>query len=76
MKDYTYQVGEGPIDHVTKVIYSEVVSADRLGEAIDKAKAITLLRPVHEGETAALLFEDLREKPVWSRLITDLRNLH
>ena len=41
MKTYTYQIGQGPGDGITKLAHAEKVYADSLGEAVDKAKAIT-----------------------------------
>ena len=41
MRAYTYQVGEGVGDVIKTPIHSESVTADSLGEAIIKAKAIT-----------------------------------
>ncbi len=39
MRAYTYQVGEGFGDTMSTTVHSESVTADSLGEAIDKAKA-------------------------------------
>ena len=53
MKTYTYQIGEGPGDDITKLMYVEEILADGLSDAVDKAKAITRLRPDHVNETTA-----------------------
>ncbi len=74
MKAYTYQIGDG--DNATmKPSYSEAVFADSLGEAIDKAKAITNLRPHHEKERLVRIVEDTADEyPLWTSSVHDIRN--
>ena len=73
MKTYTYQIGEGPGNDITKLTHSEKVHADGLGEAIDKAKAITNLRPVHANENTVCLLLGDQTEPAWIRSIKDVR---
>ncbi len=75
MGAYTYQAGEGVGDVMSTTNYSESVIADSLGEAIDKAKAITRLRPPHEKETVVRLVQDAAEEyPLWASSAEDVRN--
>ena len=75
MKAYTYQIGEGADDEMSKPSYSEAVYADSLGEAIDKAKAITNLRPHHEKEMMVRIVEDSADEyPLWTSSAQDIRN--
>ena len=74
MKTYTYQIGEGPGDDITKLTYSEEVQADGLGEAIDKAKAITMLRSFHAAESTVCLLDGAGTEPVWIRTVAQVRN--
>ncbi len=75
MKAYTYQIGEGADDTMSKSLYSEAVYADSLGEAIDKAKAITNLRPLHENEKMVRIVEDTADEyPLWTSSAQDIRN--
>jgi hypothetical protein len=67
MKAYTYQIGDGVGDTLPKPAYSETLYADGLGEAIDKAKAITNLRPFHAKENTVRIIEaGADEHPVWA----------
>ena len=75
MKAYTYQIGEGADDKMSKPSYSEAVYADSLGEAIDKAKAITNLRPHHKNEDMVRIVEDTADEyPLWASSAQDIRN--
>ena len=75
MKAYTYQIGEGVDEEMSKPSYSEAVYADSLGEAIDKAKAITNLRPLHENEKIVRIVEDTADEyPLWTSSAQDIRN--
>ena len=75
MKAYTYQIGEGADDEMSKPSHSEAVYADSLGEAIDKAKAITNLRPLHENEKMVRIIEDTADEyPLWTSSAQDIRN--
>ena len=74
MKAYTYQIGDAVGDGMTPA-YSEAVYADSLGEAIDKAKAITNLRPHHENEKMVRIVEDTADQyPLWASSVKDVRN--
>ena len=73
MKVYTYQIGRGPDDAVTKPAHSEKVYADSLGLAIDKAKAITRLRPVRNEETTVCLLLDEGAEPLWVHTADEIR---
>lgn len=73
MKTYTYQIGDGPGDDITKLIHSEQVYADSLGEAVDKAKAITRLRPVHKDETTVCLLLREGTEPLWMHTVEEIR---
>ncbi len=75
MRAYTYQAGEGVGDVMSNTIHSESVTADSLGEAIDKAKAITRLRPRHAKETVVRLVEDAADEyPLWASSAEKVRN--
>ena len=75
MKAYTYQIGNGTGDSMPLPSHSEAVYADSLGEAIDKAKAITNLRPRHDSETMVRIVEDKEDEyPLWSSSVTAVRN--
>ena len=75
MKAYTYQIGEGDGDSMSTPSHSEAVYADSLGEAIDKAKAITNLRPHHEKEKTVRIIEDTADEyPLWASSVIDVRN--
>lgn len=75
MKAYTYQIGEGADDKMSKPAYSESVYADSLGEAIDKAKAITNLRPLHKNENVVRIVEDTADEyPLWTSSAQDICN--
>ena len=75
MKAYTYQIGEGADDAMSKPLHSESLFADSLGEAIIKAKAITKHRPPHEKETTVRIVEDTAEEyPLWASSTEDVRN--
>ncbi len=75
MRAYTFQAGEGTGDVMSTTVHSESVTADSLGEAIDKAKAITRLRPTHEKETVVRLVEDAADEyPLWSASAEKVRN--
>ncbi len=73
MKLYTYQIGGGTGDDITTLAYSEEVRADGLGEAIDKAKAITNLRPASDRENTVCLLDEEGGEPVWIRPIDEVR---
>ncbi len=74
MRAYTYQVGEGVGDVIKTPVHSESVTADSLGEAIIKAKAITRLRPPHESETVVRLVQDAADEyPLWASSAADVR---
>lgn len=73
MKTYTYQIGGGPDDDIVKLTHSEPVYADSLGEAVDKAKAITRLRPVHENETTVCLLLGDASQPLWMQTAAGIR---
>lgn len=74
MKVYTYQIGEGNGDGMPVPSHSEAVYADSLGEAIDKAKAITHLRPVHDKETSVRIVESAaNEYPLWAASVEEVR---
>ena len=75
MKAYTYQAGEGVGDVITTPVHSESVTADSLGEAIIKAKAITKLRPPHPKEAVVRLVESAADEyPLWASSAEDVRN--
>ncbi len=75
MRSYTYQIGGGTDDDITTLVHAEAVFADSLGEAIDKAKAITNARPVRPEETTVCLLDEMNAEaePVWIRPIGDVR---
>ncbi|MDX7951565.1 hypothetical protein P7D22_10335 [Lichenihabitans sp. Uapishka_5] len=73
MKTYTYQIGEGPGDDITKLIHAEQVYADSLGEAVDKAKAITRARPARANETTVCLVLGENTEPVWFHTTDEIR---
>lgn len=75
MKAYTYQIGDGTGDLMSKPSYSEALYADSLGEAIDKAKAITHRRPLHDKENMVRIVESAAdEHPLWASSSEDIRN--
>ncbi len=75
MKAYTYQIGDGTGDSMPTPAHSEAVYADSLGEAIDKAKAITNLRPHVDKEKMVRIVEDKEDEyPLWSSSVTAIRN--
>ena len=74
MRSYTYQVGEGVGDVITTPVHSESVTADSLGEAIEKAKAITRLRPPHAREAVVRLVQDAADEyPLWASSAAEVR---
>ena len=73
MKSYTYQIGEGLDDGLTKVAYSEAVMADGLQDAVDKAKAITRLRPAHANETMVCVLAPGGTTPSWTRTVEEIQ---
>ena len=75
MKAYTYQIGDGAGDGMETPSYSEALYADSLGEAIDKVKAITNLRPHHAKEKMVRIIEDTADEyPLWASSVEDVRN--
>ena len=76
MKSYTYQIGDGVDDAMPKPSYAETLYADSLGEAIDKAKAITNLRAHHPKETTVRIVEGEGDAayPVWASTAEAVRN--
>ena len=75
MKTYTYQIGDGVDDTMPSPTYSESVYADSLGEAIDKAKAITNLRPPHAKESTVRLVESAADEyALWASPVDAVRN--
>lgn len=74
MKAYTYQIGAAGSDTV-EPSYSQALFADSLGEAIDKAKAITKRRPAHPNETTVRIVEKgADEYPMWVSSAADVRD--
>lgn len=74
MKAYTYQIGAGTGETITHLAHAESIFADSLGEAIDKAKAITNLRPPHTEEDTVRIVETGAETvTAWVRPIGDVR---
>ena len=73
MKTYTYQIGQSSGDGMTKLIHSEQVYADSLGEAVDKAKAITRLRPEHKDETTVCLLLGESTDALWTHTAVEIR---
>ncbi len=74
MKAYTYQIGEGVEDVMASPAHSEALYADSLGEAIDKARAITNLRAPHKQETHVRIVESsASENPLWASSVADVR---
>ncbi len=75
MKAYTYQIGGGTGNAISKLSHSEALYADSLEEAIDKAKAITNARPVRADENTVCLLNEMNAEaePVWIRPIKDVR---
>lgn len=75
MKTYTYQIGDGAGDAMKTPAHSESLYADSLGEAIDKAKAITNLRPPHKKETTVRIVESAADEyPLWASTVQDVRD--
>lgn len=76
MRAYTYQIGGGTGDDITNMIHSEAIFADSLGEAIDKAKAVTSARPVHADENTVCLLDEMsaEAEPIWIRPIRSVRS--
>ena len=74
MKTYTYQIGDGENDTIATPAHSEALYADSLGEAIDKAKAITNLRSPHDKENTVRIVENgADEHPVWASSVAHVR---
>ena len=73
MKTYIYQIGQGSGDGITKLSHSEQVYADSLGEAVDKAKAITRLRPEHKDETTVCLLLGEGTDALWTHTAAEIR---
>ena len=59
MRAYTYQIGGGTGEDITALVHSEAIYADSLGEAIDKAKAVTNARLVHADENTVCLLDEM-----------------
>ena len=75
MRAYTYQAGEGVGDMITTPVHSESITSDSLGEAIEKAKVITKLRPPHDKETVVRIVQDAADEyPLWASSAEDARN--
>ncbi len=75
MKSYTYQIGEGIDDVMSMPTHSESIYADSLGEAIDKAEAITRLRPDHAKESMVRVIESTSDEyPLWASSVKAIRN--
>ena len=75
MKAYTYQIGDGSDDAMSKTLHSESLFADSLGEAIDKAKAITKHRPPHTKENTVRIVESgADEHPLWAASTEEVRS--
>lgn len=75
MRAYTYQIGGGTGDDIANLVHSEAIYADSLGEAIDKAKAVTNARPARAGENTVCLLDEMNAEaePVWIRSIGAVR---
>ncbi len=75
MRAYTYQIGSGTGEQITTLTHSEAIYADSLGEAIDKAKAVTNARTAHHDENTVSLLDEANAEaePVWVRPVEDVR---
>ena len=74
MKAYTYQIGQGADGVMAEPKHAESLYADSLGEAIDKAKAITNLRPPHVDETIVSIVENAADAyALWSKPVSEVR---
>ena len=76
MRAYTYQIGGGTGDSITSLTHSEAIYADSLGEAIDKAKAVTNARAARKDENTVSLLDEVNAEaqPVWIRPVDDVRS--
>ncbi len=75
MKAYTCQIGDEVDGKIAKPTYSEKLYAYSLIEAIDRAKAIVITRPVHEHETTVRLMDgDDQQTVEWTRPTQDVRD--
>lgn len=74
MRAYTYQIGAGVGDQMPSPSHAEALFADSLGEAIDKAKAVTRLRAPHANETDVRIVETGGDEfPVWASTVEAIR---
>jgi hypothetical protein len=55
--------------------FSEEIFADSLGEAIDKARALTRNRPEHANEDMVQLLDEAQpeQQVVWTRSVEEIR---
>lgn len=76
MKAYTYQIGKSSGVDMESIAFSQELLADSLGEAIDKAKAMTRARPVHANEDTIHILDEVQpeQQIVWARSAEDIRN--
>ena len=75
LKAYTFHIGKGSGEAMETVAFSQELFADSLGEAVDKARALTRARLPHADEDTVHILDETRleEQMLWSRSAEEIR---